>query len=242
MVEIKAKALSPCLLSGWSGSFAYRLFLDAIRSVAEPKDRLYAHPLYLGDRPVLSGVSGRAVALAPGSVFAAKAVLSQHDLRLLLEAVAGGSVKSSCDVAMEGLSFEELPQTLGESAGFAVVYLKFAPTAFMFHGRDVLYPSPQRMAYSLTKTYRELFGADLKTLADRSSTALELVGLSVRQVWVDIGEARRVPAFMGKAALAIYGDVDKWLGLLKLGEAMGVGISRAIGFGKYKIEKVDRAI
>lgn len=239
-VELRLVVKSPCLLAGWSGSFAYRLLLELLRRAAEPKDRVYAHPLYLDGRPLLSGVDGRAAALEPGRAAAVKAVVSQHDLRLLLEAASDPHIKSTCELELERLSFEQLAVELGGSHGFALVKARFAPTAFMFHGKDVLYPSPQRLAYSLAKTYRELFGADLKRLADRAPTAVELVGYSVRRAWVDIGETRRVPAFMGAAAFAIYGNVDDWLALMKLGEAVGVGISRAIGFGKYKVEAVER--
>ncbi|MCU7786835.1 CRISPR system precrRNA processing endoribonuclease RAMP protein Cas6 [Pyrobaculum sp. 3827-6] len=110
-------------------------------------------------------------------------------------------------------SLTALEPALPDGHGFATVKLVFAPTAFMFHGRDVLYPSPQRIAYSLTKTYIDLFG---------------------------VGEARAVPAYIGKAELAIYGNVETWLALLKLGQATGVGISRAIGLGKYKIKEIKK--
>lgn len=242
MVDLVLAAKTPCLLAGWSGSFAYRLVLELLRRAAEPKDKVYAHPLYLDGRPILSGVDGKTAAVEPGASFTARAVVSQHDLRLLLEAAADPHVESTCEVEIQRLTFEQLAVELGGGHGFALVKAAFAPTAFMFHGRDVLYPSPQRVAYSLAKTYKQLFGRDVKPLADRAPTAVELVGYAVRRAWVNIGESRRVPAFMGKATFAIYGNVEDWLALMRLGEAVGVGISRAIGFGKYKIESVEKIV
>ncbi|MGC9171032.1 MAG: CRISPR system precrRNA processing endoribonuclease RAMP protein Cas6 [Thermoproteus sp.] len=149
-------------------------------------------------------------------------------------------LRSTCEAELEEIKFEALPEALGDGHGLASAKLEFSPTAFMFHGRDVLYPSPQRMAYSLAKTYKELYGRDLKQLADRAPTALEVVYMAVRPVKVNIGESRAVPAFVGRAEMAIYGNVEAWLTLLKLGEAVGVGISRAIGLGKYRILEVKR--
>ncbi|CCC81821.1 RAMP superfamily protein [Thermoproteus tenax Kra 1] len=147
-------------------------------------------------------------------------------------------MEAGCSLEASGVDMAPADGGLEERHGMAVADLVFYPTAFMFHGRDVLYPSPQRLAYSLAKTYHTLYGVDLKGLADRASTALELVGMRIRTGWLNIGEARRVPVFYGRARLAIYGDVGVWLSLLKLGELTGVGISRAIGLGKYKLEKV----
>ncbi|MEM1599116.1 MAG: CRISPR system precrRNA processing endoribonuclease RAMP protein Cas6 [Pyrobaculum sp.] len=166
--------------------------------------------------------------------------MTEQDLYFLLKATSKAKPTSPpCPTTLTVVQFAPLEAKLGEGHGFAMVKLSFYPTAFMFHGKDVLYPSPQRLAYSLAKTYWELFGVDLKHLADRAPTALEVVGMRVKRVGVNIGDMRVVPAFMGKAKLAIYGNVEAWLSLLKLGEAVGVGISRAIGFGKYKIEQVQ---
>ncbi|ACB39306.1 CRISPR system precrRNA processing endoribonuclease RAMP protein Cas6 [Pyrobaculum neutrophilum] len=239
-VSVKARVASPCLLTGWSGSLVYNFFLTAIRRSAEPKGRVYAHPLYYGGAPVLSGLNGSQRAFEPGAAFELRALLSDHDARLLLDSLAAEPrVEAGCVFEAVGVDIAPADGKLEEGHGMAAVDVAFYPTAFMFHGRDVLYPSPQRLAYSLAKTYRQLYGVDLKELADRAPTALELVGMRVRTGWLNIGEARKVPVFHGRARLAIYGDVGKWLSLLKLGELTGVGISRAIGLGKYRIEKVE---
>lgn len=239
-VSLDLAAKSPCPLTGWSGSVAYRLLLELIRREAEPKAKIFAHPLYSGDKPILSGVDGEALVLEPERRLSARAVLWEQDLYYLLTAVSKNNlVESPCRAEVTALFFEPLEPALEDGHGLASVYMRFYPTAFMFHGIDVLYPSPQRLAYSLTKTYKELFGGDLKHLADRASTALELTGMRVRQVRVNIGEARAVPAFLGRARLTVYGNVKMWLSLLKIGEKIGVGISRSIGFGKYRIEKTE---
>lgn len=238
-VEVELVTSAPCPLTGWSGSVAYKTLLELIRREAEPKGKIFAHPLYRGDRPILSGVEGRAVVLEPMTQVKIRAVITEQDLFYLLSAVSKAEPTSStCPMSPAALRFSPLELKLGEGHGFAVVKLRFYPTAFMFHGRDVLYPSPQRMAYSLAKAYKELFGVDIKPIADRAPTALEIVGMRTKAVRVNIGDSRLVPAFLGRAQLAVFGNVDAWLSLLKLGESVGVGISRAIGFGKYKIEEV----
>lgn len=238
-VVVELKTAAPCPLTGWSGSAAYRILLEIIRRAAEPKGRIFVHPLYSGGRPILSGVDGRAVVLEPNASVKIRAVMTEQDLYYLLSAISKGPTSSPCPMEAAAVEFSPLEAGLRDGHGFAVVKLRFYPTAFMFHGRDVLYPSPQRLAYSLAKAYKELFGADLKALADRASTALEVVGMWTKPVRVNIGDLRLVPAFLGKAELAVYGNVEAWLSLLRLGEAVGVGISRAIGFGKYKIEEIS---
>ncbi|MGC9051136.1 CRISPR system precrRNA processing endoribonuclease RAMP protein Cas6 [Pyrobaculum sp.] len=241
LVELRLRAEGPCPMAGWSGSAAYRILVETTRREAEPKNKIYAHPIYLGGRPLLTGVDGRAAVLEPGARLAIRAAMSEQDAYYLLAAVSKNPrPEAPCHLEAEQLSLTALEPALPDGHGFATVKLVFAPTAFMFHGRDVLYPSPQRIAYSLTKTYRDMFGTDLKQLADRAPTALELTHFAVRPVRVGIGEARTVPAYIGKAELAIYGNVETWLALLKLGQATGVGISRAIGFGKYKIKEIKK--
>ncbi|MEM1598772.1 MAG: hypothetical protein QXP31_07875 [Pyrobaculum sp.] len=78
LVDLVLAAKTPCLLAGWSGSFAYRLLLELLRRAAEPKDKVYAHPLYLNGRPIPSGADGKTAAVEPGASFTAKAVVSQH--------------------------------------------------------------------------------------------------------------------------------------------------------------------
>lgn len=239
VVSVRARGATPCLLTGWSGSLVYNFFLTALRRVAEPKGRVFAHPLYHSGAPVLSGLDGSQKAFEPGAAFELRALLSEHDARLLLDSLAAEPrVEVGCVLEVSGVDIVPADGKLEERHGMAVVELVFYPTTFMFHGRDVLYPSPQRLAYSLAKTYYQLYGVSLKELADRAPTALELVGMRIKTGWLNIGEARKVPVFYGRARLAIYGDVGMWLSLLKLGELTGVGISRAIGLGKYRLEKV----
>ncbi|MBP1448777.1 MAG: CRISPR system precrRNA processing endoribonuclease RAMP protein Cas6, partial [Thermoproteus sp.] len=224
-----------------SGSAAYALVLSLVRRSAELKGRIYVSPLFSGGRLVKSGVGGRHVLLEPGTPLELEAVAEAHDARLLLEgAASGGEVRLECGrLVVEEAEASELRPELEDRAGLASVRLYFYPTAFMFHGIDVLRPSAVRLAYSLAKAYRALFGRDLKQYADRAATALEFTTDAVRRTKVDIGGGRRVPAFYGPATLAVYGNVGLWLSLLRLGEHVGVGVSRAIGFGRYKLVVIE---
>ena len=67
---------------------AYKTLLELIRREAEPKGRIFAHPLYRGERPVLSGVGGRAVVLEPKTQVKIRAVLTEQDLYYLLSAAS----------------------------------------------------------------------------------------------------------------------------------------------------------
>lgn len=87
-VEVELVTSAPCPLTGWSGSVAYKTLLELIRREAEPKGRIFAHPLYRGDRPVLSGVDGRAVVLEPKTQVKIRAVLTEQDLYYLLSAAS----------------------------------------------------------------------------------------------------------------------------------------------------------
>ena len=141
---------------------------------------------------------------------------------------------------MEEVELPQLSQPAAELpvCGKLYIDLEFAsPTAFMFFGEDVLYPSPARLLFSAARTYAELCGGDLRADVLGLLKVVELTRYSVRTYWVDIGEGRRVPCFMGRARLTACGrrDVVTVVGLMRVAELCGVGISRALGFGRVRV-------
>ncbi len=125
----------------------------------------------------------------------------------------------------------------------AAVEVEFlSPTLLMFYGRDVLYPSPARVALSALKTYSRITGADTRAASDTVAKTVEAVGAPrFRPVVVDIGEGRLVPAFLGRAVYAIHGSRDAPLiaAALRLAEVTGVGQSRALGFGRVRLKWLE---
>jgi len=246
--RLRCLATGPCLLTGWSGSAAYNILQSIIKRVAQPLGKTYVSPMFRSGRPILSGFDDRREVLEQGSEVEFEVLLMRRDLAMLLESLSiSQRVDGMCPVEVVEVEFGELEPDLGDEKGFAVVDLEFYPTAFMFHGKDVLYPSPSRLAFSLAKNFGEIFnvsevkGVKLKDLAKLAPTALELIySQKLRVGRLNIGNGREVPVFFGKVKLAVYGNLGVWIGMLKLGEKYGVGVSRAIGLGRYKVLQVER--
>jgi CRISPR/Cas system endoribonuclease Cas6 (RAMP superfamily) len=112
----------------------------------------------------------------------------------------------------------------------------------MFYGRDVLYPSPVRLMISALRNYSAAAGVDARRAVEGLAKTVEAVGtLRSKRVLVDIGEGRLVPAFTGEVTLALHAseDMPTLLAALKAAELLGVGISRTLGFGRVRVEKLE---
>ncbi len=117
-----------------------------------------------------------------------------------------------------------------------------SPTCFMLHGNDILYPSPVRLVYNIAKKYSELTGRNLKSICDQIHKVMDIHRIvRLYRVYIDIGEGRKVPTFMGRVVYAVAGNpeiVSQILQLLKIGEILGVGISRSLGFGRIRVRDI----
>jgi CRISPR/Cas system endoribonuclease Cas6 (RAMP superfamily) len=95
---------------------------------------------------------------------------------------------------------------------------------------------------SALKNYSTATGVDAKHVVDGLAKTVEAVGAPrTKRFLVDIGEGRLVPAFTGEATLALYAsrDMPLLLAALKAAELLGVGISRTLGFGRVRVEKLE---
>ena len=242
-LAIRLSFRDACPIVGWSGSVAYSIAVDTLRR-GRFRDRLHVSPLFRGDRPLLTGVvrgdrRGEAV-LGPGDEAWFWAMTDEHNLYWAISSLAERRVaRIACgDVEVVEVAVEAVDVRPSDRYGKATVDVEFYPTAFMFRGLDVRWPSPARLAYSLAKSYGEAHGLDLRQAAEAAAKSLEVLGGTIRPVRVDIGKGRLVPAFMGRARIAIYGNVGLWTTLLEWGQHVGVGVSRAIGLGRYRVLEV----
>ena len=248
-------------MTAWSGSFALRIVYDVLhrRNIdfgKRERKPLVAEPLIRGGKYLLSGLY-RSLEGDPHPRFCWREVkagsrltLSVHFLREdVARAFLEGLVEEqtleepACNLAVQSISYRysELPDPEPVGEEVKVFKVKFlSPTAFMFYGRDVLYPSPARLVLSALKSYGELAGVDTKEASEGVAKTAEVVySPRCERVYVDIGEGRRVPAFLGEAHVALHGsrDIPLLVAALKSAELLGVGISRAVGFGRISVEE-----
>jgi len=133
----------------------------------------------------------------------------------------------------------------GEYINFRLVVHYLTPTRFMLRGLCLDYPSHVRFMKSLGKLYCRLTGSEgLRTFIDRLSLLnmeYEKTGDRTVQCYVDIGHEgnirRLIRAFRGEASYLLQmrkGEVEILRELLKVGEALGVGVNRSLGLGRIK--------
>ncbi|MEM1521725.1 MAG: CRISPR system precrRNA processing endoribonuclease RAMP protein Cas6 [Thermofilaceae archaeon] len=251
--------LKQFVVTAWSGSFAVRVLYDVLKrrgvefSKRERKP-FVAEPPLLEGRYLLSGfhtgLNGR-----PHPRFGWRVVEAGQQLKFryhfLDEVLAKVFIDSlvsepvidepATRLELASVSFEqvEAPKPSPPLSRVVAKSLEFAaPTCYQFYGYNVLYPSPVRTLVSALKKYASVSGVDTRPVVERVHKAVELAGTPrVERVYVDIGEGRIVPAFMGRATIALRGDEDLpvLLAALKLAERLGVGVSTSIGFGRIRV-------
>ena len=252
-------------ITAWCGSFSLKIVYDVFHRVNVDYEKrarkpFVVEPLSIEEKYILSGLY-----LLEGNEFKPHKKLGCRDVEALTPLTLSVYFFDD-DVARKFLEALVKDDTIKEpSADFKVLsveveevklppldYLEFetdvsaklyvdvrflSPTAFMFYGDDILYPSPARVLFSSAKVYSDLARIDLRDEVPELLKVLELKWFSARTYWVDIGEGRKVPCFMGKARFVVCGkrDVVKVVNLLKSAEVYGLGISRTLGFGRVKV-------
>jgi CRISPR-associated endoribonuclease Cas6 len=238
----------------WSGSFALRLLYDVLGARGQGGGFM-AEPVRVNGRPALTGLYAGPLSSPrprPGCRLAVeRGARLDFTYRFTSEELVRAFVESlgecpaveepTCRLELASLSIEqrELPAPAERGGELELARVRFAtPTAFMFYGRDVLYPSPTRLMLSALKNYSAATGADTTRAAEGLAKTVEAVGTPrARRVLVDIGEHRLVPAFLGEATIAIHAsrDAPLLLAALRAAEVLGVGVSRTLGFGMVKL-------
>jgi len=252
----------PFVITAWSGSFALRVLYDILkrrpgaRAGGKP---FLAEPVRIGAQSLLTGIHlGSSSSPRPHPSLCWREVeagtpltftyhFSDEELaRTLVELLAEDPVveEPACRLSLTSLSAAQLelpePTPGGRLEVFKVRFL--TPTSFMFYGRDVLYPSPTRLALSALKNYSAATGADTRRAAEGVAKTVEAIGTPrAARVLVDVGEGRLVPAFTGEATIAIHAshDMPLLIAALKAAEILGVGISRTLGFGRIQLHKPE---
>jgi len=256
----------PFVITAWSGSFALRVLYDVLGRRGLSYERkegkpFIAEPVRVGGEAAITGVYTGSVArpvphpalcwreVAAGEPISFTYHFASADLaRQFVEAITEEPAveEPACKLSLTSLSAaqRDLPEP-APGGGMEVFRVRFlTPTSFMFYGRDVLYPSPVRFMVSALKNYTAATGVDTKRVVDGLAKTVEVVGSPrFRRLLVDIGEGRLVPAFVGEATLAIHAseDMPLLLAALKAAELLGVGISRTLGFGRVRVEKLEEA-
>ena len=133
----------------------------------------------------------------------------------------------------------------GEYINLRLIVHYLTPTRFMLKGLCLDYPSHIRFMKSLGKLYCRLTGSEgLRTYIDK----LALLNMEYErtrdrtiQCYVDIGHEgnirRLIRTFRGEASYLLQvraGEVEILQELLKVGEALGVGVNRSLGLGRIK--------
>ncbi|MEM2388795.1 MAG: CRISPR system precrRNA processing endoribonuclease RAMP protein Cas6 [Ignisphaera sp.] len=245
-------------LVGWSGSFLAKVIKSWFpREVLECGFSI--SPLLMGRRIVLSGVNGSSTVLEAGSRVAFRFTSYCRDgstTSRVVDVLSSGAL----DVfRVAGVEFQVLESSMDlvrgcswcggdrlvkyiDSRGRGVVEVFFGPTMLMFRGWRVLYPSPQRLIYTLARSGVNFFEIDPRVAKKRARTLsrnVEVIGFGTRSVDVSIGRDRVVKAFMGRALFGVQGleNLRDFVELLEVGRAVGAGRSRGIGFGymEYRV-------
>jgi len=114
------------------------------------------------------------------------------------------------------------------------------PTHYMFRSWDILYPSHKRLLYSLGRTLYRLTRLSLRMLIERIITrGMELLEDKTKVLKIKIGVNKYAYGFVGEALYGIYLKEYEYRllkQLLWLGEIVGVGRNRSLGFGVIKTE------
>ncbi len=257
----------PLIISAWSGSFLLKIIYEIFHRVGIDFEKRKSKPfvieppirdgkyiisgIYSKSREGFSQTSETFHIMEPGSRFDCiiyifdEGITQRFTEALLMESFVKlpATLLQISSISVEEI---ELPRPIYDnlndiksriSAHICVEFL--SPTCFMLQGNDVLYPSPSRLMYSIAKRFYEITKINLKDICDQAYKIFDIHRIrDLRVIYVDIGEGRKVPAFMGKVIYAVAGKpsiVSLMLQLLKVGEILGVGVSRSLGFGRISV-------
>ncbi|NPA70244.1 MAG: CRISPR-associated endoribonuclease Cas6 [Crenarchaeota archaeon] len=258
----------PLIISAWSGSFLLKIIYEIFHRVGLDFEKRKSKPfviepplrdgryiisgIYVKSREGFSQTSETYHIIEPGSRFDCimyifdesitqkftEALLSESFIKLPATLLQISSISVE-EVELPRLLINNLEDLKGRvSAHVQVEFL--SPTCFMLQGNDVLYPSPARLIYSIAKRFYEITKINLKEVCDQAYKVFDIHKIrELKIIYVDIGEGRKVPAFMGKVIYAVAGRpniVTLMLQLLKVGEILGVGVSRSLGFGRINVQ------
>ena len=247
-------------LIGWSGSFVAKIVYDVFKSRGIVFKREMPKPFSIsplcvvkrgGEEIVWSGVCEKGVC-RKSVVYSGRRysfTIAFMDTSLVPKFIEGlqeynsygfKPIEISYNCEKIGLRIKN-PSTERIKAVIEIDYT--TPTHYIHRSWEILYPSDKRLLYSLAKTLYNLTKINLKAYIERvMAKGIELLDQKTRIITVKIGEKKLVPAFIGKAKYGIYLKKYEYKilkELLKIGETIGVGRNRALGFGKIKTKTLE---
>lgn len=251
------------LINAWSGSFSLKIVYDYFKRIGidfekESNKPFLVDPLIHNGKYILTGLYIKEndefkLISAPflmrdldvfdlNIIFLNDSIMQQFleafTKQEALEEPSGIFIPVSLSV-----SDKELPKiefgNEEEWTEFKIQIEYLTPTNFAFHGQSVLFPSHIRLLYSISKDISEFIKQNFKEEIEKIIlNAIELNEVKIKRVFVDIGEGRKVPCFIGSATYFVctkQGYIKALTNLFAWAEVLGVGKSRTLGFGRVKI-------
>ncbi len=258
--SVEATVVKSIPLIGWSGSF-----LAKIAKSYFPKEVIECgfslSPLIQGGKIVLSGVNGFSTVLEAGSKVFFRFTFFCRDISSISKILNMLTSSSLYVFKVDGVEFQVFDSSMDfinscslcgeaklvnyiDSRGRGLVEVFFGPTMLMFRGWRILYPSPQRLVYTLAKSCVDFLGVDPRIAKKRARTLsknIDVISFGTKVVDVSIGRNRKVKAFMGKAIFGVQGLINlrDFVELLEVGRVIGAGRSRGIGFGYIEYRVIE---
>ncbi len=232
LVEALVVAEPPIPLAAWGGVVAARLVKELLGG-GEAVARV-SPPISPGGGIVYGGVLREFVV----------SLLTRNPL-ILIEALGGSERLHVVELAAREAALaareeaEEAKRRISSMDGLAVARIEYGPTAFVYRGRLILYPSPLRLIRGGLRALTELglmSGEEAREAFARLAAGVELLRSNTRVGRVDLGHGRRQLVFQGTAVYGIDPDaVDLFALVLGAARVRGLGKSRGVGLGYIRV-------
>ena len=241
-------------LIGWSGGFCAKLVYDVLSGAGTEFKRESPKPFTLTPLYVYKGGTWKIlqsgicrgdkcshVVVDPRFKYSFKIVF--FDQSLVIKFI-DGLTSYDRDINLLELNYNSIKvrprlKKLSTERVKALVRIVYeTPTHYMFRSWDILYPSHKRLLFSLGRTLYRITKLSLRMLIERIITrGMELLEDKTKVLKIKIGENKYAYGFVGEALYGIYLKEYEYKllkQLLWLGEIVGVGRNRSIGFGVIK--------
>ncbi len=254
LVKIVFRPSGKVPLVSWSGSFSAKILYEVLGEAGVSIRREYVKPFMLSPlyvyrdgvwsivwSGVCKGNNCSTVVLDPRYNYSIRIIFL--DRSLVMKFIDGLSSYNKLVNVLE-LSYNSIKvrprlKKLSTDRVKALVKIVYeTPTHYMFRSWDILYPSHKRLLYSLGRTLYRITRLSLRMLIERIITrGMELLEDKTKVLKIKIGENKYAYGFVGEALYGIYLKEYEYKllkQLLWLGEIVGVGRNRSLGFGVIK--------
>jgi len=237
-------------LIGWSGSFSAKLLYEILGKVGISFKRESIKPFTLSPiyiyrdhnwsivwSGVCKGGECSSAILDPRYKYSFKVVFTDRQLTLkFIDGISNyhGTI-DLLELSYNSIKVRPRLKKLSTDRVKALIRIVYeTPTHYMFRSWDILYPSHKRLLFSLGRTLYRLTKLSLRMLIERIITrGMELLEDKTKVLKIKIGENKYAYGFVGEALYGIYLKEYEYKllkQLLWLGEIVGVGRNRSLGF------------